>query len=294
MRKAFVQLHIAVLLAGFTGVLGRLITLNEVMIVWYRLLITAATVWILVLVGKQYQRISARTAMKIAGVGFISAAHWISFYASIKNSNISVGVVCLSAVGFFSSFLEPVLNKKRINYTEVWLGVLSILGIYLIFHFDTRYKVGIIYGVISSFLASLFTILLKMALRRTNSQTVITWQMTGGFVFTSIVLAFYLKLMPGERLIPTMSDTFWLFVLAWLCSVVAFQFSMSSLKKLSAFTVGLSYNLEPLYGVLMAFLIYKEGQELNIGFYLGVLLIGFTVIYHSVLLKRQQLQGIKK
>lgn len=269
----------AVLLAGFTGVLGRLITMNEGLLVWYRLLITGITLWLLMIFTQKLQ--------KISGIGFLSALHWIFFYASIKYANVSVGLVCLSAVGFFSALLEPLINRVKINITELIFGLLSILGIYLIFHLDTQYKPGIILGIISSFFASLFPILLKLAMNKTNMQTVLTWQMTGGFLALSCVMPFYLQVFPVAHWLPSLTDFLWLLVLSWLCSVVAFQFSMNALKRLSAFTVSLSYNLEPLYGIIMAFIIFKENKVLNSGFYLGLTVICFTLILHMMLLRKR-------
>jgi drug/metabolite transporter (DMT)-like permease len=286
MKKSFLQLHIAILLAGFTGVLGKLITLNEGLLVWYRLLIAGATLWILMTLAKKIQHVSPKQILRISGIGFLSALHWMFFYASIKYANVSVGLVCLSAVGFFSSILEPLINRVRINLTELVFGILSIFGIYLIFHFDTKYKTGIILGIISSFFAALFPILLKLVMRQINMQTVLTWQMTGGFLALSLVMPFYLKAFPVASIIPSLDDFLWLLVLAWLCSVVAFQFSMNALKKLSAFTVSLSYNLEPLYGILMAFIFFKENKALNQGFYLGLTVICLTLILHMFLLRR--------
>src|ERR1043165_3671735 len=140
MKKAFLQLHIAVFLAGFTGILGRLITLNEGMIVWYRLLITAITMWVLFGAMKKINRIPLADILKIGGVGFIAAMHWVTFYGSIKYSNVSVGLVCFSAIGFFTAILEPVILRKRFNWVEVLLSLVAIAGIALIFHFDPQYK----------------------------------------------------------------------------------------------------------------------------------------------------------
>lgn len=266
--------------------LGKLITLNEGLLVWYRLLITGATLWILMRLTQKMQSLSSKQILSISGIGVLSALHWVFFYASIKYANVSVGLVCLSAVGFFSSILEPLINRVRINLTEIVFGVLSIFGIYLIFHFDTQYKTGIILGIISSFFAALFPILLKLAMRQINMQTVLTWQMTGGFLALSLVMPFYLKAFPVVSIIPSLNDFLWLLVLAWLCSVVAFQFSMNALKKLSAFTVSLSYNLEPLYGILMAFIFFEENKTLNQGFYLGLTVICLTLILHMFLLRR--------
>lgn len=288
MKKAFLELHIAVLLAGFTGVLGRLITMNEGMLVWYRMLITAATLWVLMYFTKKLQRIPVKTALSISGIGFLAALHWMFFFASIKYSNVSVGLVCLSVVGFFSAILEPLINRVKINITELIFGLFSVLGIYLIFHFDTQYKTGIVLGIISSFFAALFPILLKLSMNRVNMQTVLTWEMTGGFIALSVIMPLYLHFFPVVTLLPSISDFWWLLVLSWLCSVVAFQFSLNALKKLSAFTVSLSYNLEPLYGIMMAFIIFKENKTLNNGFYSGLTVVCLTLILHMFLLRRNR------
>ncbi|GAB3425219.1 DMT family transporter [Niabella aquatica] len=287
MKKSFLQLHTAVLLAGFTGVLGGLITMNEGLIVWYRLLITAPTLWVLFYATRKLQRIPLKDILKICGVGFITALHWLFFYASIKYGNVSIGLVCLSVVSFFSSLLEPLINKVRIKPAELLFGLMNVLGIWLIFHFDTKYKTGILLGLISSFFAALFTIFLKLRMVRINMQTVLSWQMTGGFITLSLVMPFYLKAFPVASLVPSLSDFLWLLVLAWLCSVIAFQFSMSALKKLSAFTVNLSYSMEPVYGILMAFFLFKENQVLNKGFYIGTAVIFFTLVLHMAWMKRK-------
>lgn len=284
MRKSFIQLHIAVLLAGFTGVLGRLITLNEGLIVWYRLLITAATLWMLFFATKKLQKVPVKDVAQLFGIGFISALHWVFFYASIKYGNVSIALVCFSVISFFSSILEPLINRVKINRAELLFGLMNVLGIALIFHFDTQFKLGIGLGLVAAFLGALFPILLKIKMERINMQTVLTWQMTGGFITLSLVMPFYLKAFPVESLLPSVSDFLWLLVLAWVCSVVAFQFSMSALKKLSAFTVNLSYSMEPLYGILMAFVIYKENQVLNKGFYIGTAIIFSTLVLHMLML----------
>jgi drug/metabolite transporter (DMT)-like permease len=232
--------------------------------------------------------------LHLTGAGFISALHWVFFYASIKYGNVSIALVCFSVISFFSSILEPLINRVPINRTELVFGLMNVLGIWLIFHFDTTYKLGIALGLIAAFLGALFPILLKLKLGRINMQTVLTWQMTGGFLTLSLVMPFYLKAFPVESLIPSLSDFLWLLVLAWVCSVIAFQFSMNALKKLSAFTVNLSYSAEPVYGIIMAFLLFKENQVLNKGFYLGSVVILSTLVLHMLLLRRKAKEAARK
>jgi len=273
MKKAFLQLHFAVFLAGFTGVLGRLITLNEGWLVWYRLLISSVTMWILFSLSKKLQRISIKDILKLSGIGFLSALHWVSFYGSIKYANVSVALVCFSATGFFTALFEPFFSKKKINAIEVLLGLIVIAGIYVIFHFDPKYKTGIILGVTCAILLAIVMISIREFVHTINSQTILTYQLSGGFITLSLLMPFYFKAFPTSNVIPGLSDWIWLLVLSWFCSVLAFQFSVNALKRLSAFTVNLSFNLEPVYGILLAFFRYHEDRDLNWSFFVGVGLI---------------------
>jgi len=273
MKKAFLELHIAVFLAGFTGVLGRLITLNEGWLVWYRLLISSVTMWIVFALAKKLQRVSISDILKLSGIGFLSALHWVSFYGSIKYANVSVALVCFSATGFFTALFEPLFSRRRINIIEVLLGLIVIAGIYIIFHFDPKYKTGIILGVICAILLAIVMILIRAFVQKINSQTILTYQLSGGFIALSLFMPFYLKAFPTSYIIPGFSDWMWLLVLAWFCSVLAFQFSVNALQKLTAFTVNLSFNLEPVYGILLAFFVYHENNELNWSFFIGLGLI---------------------
>jgi drug/metabolite transporter (DMT)-like permease len=293
MRKAFLQLHIAVFLAGFTGILGRLITLNEGMIVWYRLLFTAITMWLLFGLRKKLQRIALADILKISGVGFIAAMHWVTFYGSIKYSNVSVALVCFSSIGFFTALFEPLILRKKMNWAELLLGVITISGIYIIFHFDTQYKTGIIIGIISAVLAALFPIFNREFLKKVNVETMLSWQQTGGLITLSVLLPFYLQRFPTESFLPGWENLGWLLFLSWFCSVIAFQFSSNALKRLSAFTVNLSYNLEPVYGILLAFMIYNENKYLSKWFYVGFAIIAAVLIIHIILLRKEEAK-IKK
>lgn len=284
MKKAFLQLHIAVFLAGFTGILGKLITLNEGMIVWYRLLLTAGTMWILFGLMRKLKKIPLMDILKITGVGFIAAMHWVTFYGSIKYSNVSVALVCFSAIGFFTALFEPLILRKKIKKVELLLGLVTLSGIYVIFHFDTQYKTGIIIGTISAVLASLFPIYNREFLKRINVETMLTWQQTGGLLVLSILLPFYLKKFPAESFIPSLKNLGWLLVLSWFCSVIAFQLSGNALKRLSAFTVNLTYNLEPVYGIILAFMVYKENQFLSKWFFVGFGIIAVALIIHVYIL----------
>ena len=302
MKKAFIQLHIAVLLAGLTGVLGRLISLNEGLLVWYRLLLTAPTLWALAALRKpgarrrqgdegparRTVRIDRRDMWRIFGIGGIAALHWVAFYGSIKYSNVSVGLLCFSAIGFFTALIEPLVLRHRLDVVELLLGLLVIVGIFFIFQVDPHFKTGILIGLLSALLGSLFPVLNKRILKRVSSENVTLYELTGGFLVLSLLMPFYLYLFPAPSLIPSRQDWIWLLVLAWACTVLAFNLSMSALQHISAFTVNLSYNLEPVYGILLAFLLFREDKYLNKGFYIGFCLILLSIILQTVRLRRKQ------
>ena len=287
MRKAFLQLHFAVFLAGFTGPLGRLIDLNEGLIVWWRLAISSVTMWILFSITGQLQKIKLNDILKLTAIGFLSAMHWVTFYGSIKYANISVALVCFSATGFFTAIFEPLIYRKKINLLEIFLGLIVIFGISIIFHFDPRYKTGIILGVTCAVLLAFVIVVLKQFVERINPQTILTYQLTGGWITLSLFMPFYMNLFPTGYIFPNLKDWMWLLILAWLCSVLAFQFSVTALKKLSAFTVNLSFNLEPVYGIILAFAIYGENHDLNWSFFIGLTLIALAVALQTFMLWRQ-------
>ena len=210
MKKVFFQLHIAVFLAGFTGILGRLITLNEGLLVWYRLLITAATMWILYSIGGKLKRISGNDMLKLTLLGFLVSMHWVAFYGSIKYANVSVALVCFSAVGFFTALAEPFILRKKINRIELLLGLLVMAGIYIIFQFDPRYKTGIILGVICALLLAINIIFLRLFLQRINPETVLTYQISGGLISLSALMPLYLSFFPTAQIIPDAGDWLWL------------------------------------------------------------------------------------
>jgi drug/metabolite transporter (DMT)-like permease len=281
MKKAFLQLHGAIFLAGFTGILGRLITLNEGLLVWYRMLFSTLGLLILMAFSGGIARPEKGRWLPIIGVGAIVALHWVFFYGSIKYANVSIALVCFSAVGFFTALLDPLMSGRKINIIEVTLGVMVMLGIYLIFHFDRQYQAGIIIGVISSLLAAVFTIFNKKLLQQHGTNTVTLYEMGGGWLVLTLLLPFYVYHFPADHYIPTLTDFTWLLFLSLLCTVLAFRLSLDALKKISPFTVNLSYNLEPVYGILLAFVVYQENKYLGKGFYIGFSIILLTVLLQS-------------
>ncbi|MEI8111860.1 MAG: DMT family transporter [Chitinophagia bacterium] len=277
MKKALTQLHIAVLLAGFTGILGALIQLNEIGLVWYRIAITVGTLLLAALVLKQSVRIAFAQGCKLMGIGSIIALHWVFFYGSIKLSNVSIGLICFASVGLFTSIFEPLINKTSFEPSEMLLGLMSLSGIYIIFHFDSRYQTGIIMGTLSSILAAIFSVLNKKMVSQTAPRLMQLYEMAGGLLVLSLLMPLYLHYFPAGNRIPTLMDIGWLLLLSWACTIWAMDLMLKSLQHISAFTQTLTLNLEPVYGIGMAWLFFKENEKLNNSFYLGFSLIALSV-----------------
>lgn len=280
LRKSFIQLHLSVLLAGFTGLFGKLITLNEATLTWYRLFFT--TVILIIFTG--FPKISWKKFLQIAGCGTMLGLHWILFYASIKASNVSIGVVCFASVGFFTSIFEPLIFHKRFSAAEMLLALITIAGLVCIFSFDSRYRLGIALGVVSAAVCSLYSITNKKASDGVKAKTMLLYQMAGGLIGVTVLIPLYLMVYPSSQpvmVIPTGANLWWLLCLAIFCTVGLYLLQILVLKRLSAFTVNLTYNLEPCYTILIAFIAFGEARELNASFYIGIAMVILSVLLQS-------------
>lgn len=292
-RQAFFRLHVSVLLAGFTGVLGKLIQISEGMLVWYRTGITALLFTALLLAFGRFERIGLRDFLKVGGVGVLLCLHWIFFYGSIKASNISIGVICFALIGFFTALLEPLVLHRRLSGRELLFSLLSLAGVALIFSFDTRYRLGIGLGVISSLLAALFTTVNKRVCAQYPTRLLLLYQMVGGFLFLSCFLPFYIHYFDITYIIPHASDLFWLLCLVVFCTIIMNFLQLQALHAISAFTVNLTYNLEPVYSIIIAIAFMGEARELGPSFYGGLSLILLSVALQtwSVAQQRHSVPG---
>ncbi|MCF8406305.1 MAG: DMT family transporter [Chitinophagaceae bacterium] len=295
-KKALLQLHVFVFLAGLTGSLGFLIKLNGLVLVFYRILITVIVLWILTLYRKNKKNYTLKTKLSLLGTGAIIALHWVCFYQSIKLANVSIALVCFSSTSLFSSFLEPLWKHAKIQFHEILIGSLSLLGILLIFHFDTQYRMGIIVGLFSALFAAIFSIINKKFTSHIDVQTIQSYEMTGGLVFL-LPLIFIYAFNTGFNpvgLLPTSMDWFWLSILAIACTVWSTHLMLSSLKYISAFTLNVTLNLEPVYGIILAFILFKEQKQLGLSFYAGIICIIVSVIIQMRrILKQHRIQQVK-
>jgi drug/metabolite transporter (DMT)-like permease len=279
-RKGFVQLHLSVLLAGFTGLFGRLITLNEVDIVWYRMLFTS----MILLVFTGLPKVGLRKFLQLCGCGALLGIHWILFYGSIKASNVSIGVICFSLIGFFTAVFEPLLFKKRFSWLELLFSLITVAGVLCIFSLDARYRYGIAIGIVSSAVCALYAICNKKVSEGIRSRTVLMYQMSGGLIAVSAIIPVYLFFFPSEQpvmVVPEGANLWFMLCHSLFCTVCMYLLQIQALKRLSAFTVNLTYNLEPCYTIILAFLIFGEGREINFSFYIGITLILLSVLLQT-------------
>ncbi|WP_293916178.1 MULTISPECIES: DMT family transporter [unclassified Sphingobacterium] len=282
MKKSYLVLHFAVILAGFTGIFGKLIAVNEGLLVWYRVLFSAIILWMILSLFKVSRHITTKEKFDIAKIGMFITMHWVFFYASIKYSNISVGVVCYCLTSFFTAVFDPLINRRKFNVNELLLSVLTLAGIALIFHFDSSYQLGIVLGIISSAFAALYTLFNERIVKKYDSRLINYYQMIGGTIGLGILMPLYLYIFPVETVLPDWRDIGYLLLLASFCTVGLYILFAESLKKIPAFTVNLSFNLEPVYAIILAFLFFDESKELNLFFYIGLLLVMTSVVLQTI------------
>ncbi len=272
-KKAIIQLHVAVFIAGFTAILGKWIQLHEAWLVIYRLFFSVIVIAGWITFQKQWKRVPLNELFKIAGVGFILALHWVTFYAAVKYGNASVAVVCIAAAGFFSAILEPLFYRVRLQWMDLALGFVSLVGIGILFNFHPQHRVGIAFGLFSAFGSALFPIFNKRLLVKTEPVLLTFYEFLGGGMLLLLLMPAYVLLFPATHYWPQLTDWLWLLLLVLVCTVWAFKLQLDALKQLSPFTVNLMYNLEPVYGVALAFFLLHEAHLFNPQFYIGLFLV---------------------
>ena len=281
--KTLFILHTAVFLAGWTGIFGRLISLGGLPLVWYRMMVSVVTLALILAVLGHLHRLSWKAFSKIAGCGGILALHWVAFSASIQASNVSVGVACIATSSFFTTLLDPLINRKRVSWVEVLISFIAISGVLLIFSLDVRYRLGIALGLLSAALYSLFSLLNINVAEETgeDSATMLLHEIIGGIILLSVLIPFYIRLYPEAEIAPQGRDILWLLLLGSVFTVLPFLFQLQALRTLSAFTVNLTYNLEPVYSIAFAALVFGEFREVGLFFRLGIILIVISVIIQT-------------
>jgi len=274
--RDYFKLHFIVFLFGFTAVLGKLISLPSVELVFYRTLLAALGMAVLMLIIKADFAVSKTDLLKIILTSIIVAIHWITFFASGKISNPSTSLVGFATCSFWAALFEPIAKRKKIQFLEVGLGLVVLIGLGIILAFDFKYPLGLFLGVISGITAALFTIINSKLVTRVSSHTITFYQMSGACLSILIFLPIYKSTFAngGElKLTPTSIDWVYIAIMAWACSVYAYSATIELTKKLSVFFIQLALNLEPVYGIILALLIFGQSEVMSLKFYLGTLII---------------------
>lgn len=283
--KDYLHLHFIVFIWGFTGVLGKLIQIPAMEMVFYRTLIAALGLGLLLKLRKRSFRMSSKRKLQMLGTGVIIGLHWIFFYASIKVSTVSVCLAGIATVTLWTSLLEPLMGKGKLKWFEVLLGIIVILGLYVIFKFEFNHLGGLILAIISAMLAALFSIINSRFAQHHGHYIITFYELTGAFFGTGLVIFgawLFFPEMHQVQLGGTGMDFFYLTILALVCTVYPFAVSVELMKRLTVFTINLTINLEPIYGIILAVLIFRDSEKMSPQFYLGTLIILSAVILHPV------------
>lgn len=289
-KDSFVRLHIAVLIAGGTGLFGRLVSVGELPLVSVRVALAAIILTVVLAAQHKLHRVPSAHMWKMMGCGVLLAVHWVLFYGSIKASNVSIGAVCVSLIGFFTAILEPLFGHSKPKWREILLSLVTVLGISLIFGLDPRYRLGIGIGFVSSFVCTLFSISSKRVQASTgeSSSTMLLYELFGGTVILLAAVSVYPSLFPDAQIIPSPKDWVYLLLLASVFTIVPFILQLQVLRRISAFTVNLTYNLEPVYTIFFAMILFGEATELTFSFWIGIALIVLSVALQAVYSSRRQ------
>jgi drug/metabolite transporter (DMT)-like permease len=278
----YLHLHFIVFIWGFTAVLGALISLEAIPLVWYRMLLATLIVFVFLKFRKENLKFSLKTLAGFGLAGIIIALHWLTFFGAIKASNVSVTLAVLSTGAFFASLLEPLLYGRKIILYEVLLGLIVIVGLYIIFDVEASYTLGIILALCSAFLSALFSVINGKYVLKHKASVISFYELMFGVLGISIYLAFSGK-FTAEFFTISAHDWIYLFILASACTAYAFIASIHVMKWISPYTVMLTINMEPVYGIILALIVLGDSENMSPQFYYGAVIILITVIANGII-----------
>ena len=281
--RDYLHLHFLVFIAGFTAILGKEITAGATAIVWYRMAIAAVLMFIYIKIIKLNIKVSKAAVIKFSVAGVIIALHWITFFESIKQSNVSIALAMFSSGAFFASFIEPIFFKRRVLVYEIGFGLIVILGVFLITSSELKYINGIILGLLSALFSTLFAVINGRFIEKYNSTVISFYEFISGVLFLSLFIHFSGIHFNESFFTLTQMDWVYIFILASVCTAYAFIGAVEVMRYISPFTVILTYNLEPIYGIILALLLFPETEQMSSQFYFGATLIIVIVLFDAIL-----------
>lgn len=291
LRQDFIRLHVIVILFGFTGILGKLISIPAVEMVFYRTLLAGLGMGVVMVFARRSAHVSTRDGIALVLTGGLVAIHWLAFFVSGRVANVSVSLVGFATASFWTALLEPAFTRTRVNWFELLLGVFVLAGLLIIFGSDFHYSVGLWIGIASGLTCAIFALINAKLVQRVEPFTITFYEMIGAAIAIACFFPAYQRYWaPGHQLHlqPTLADWLWILVLAWLCTVYAYSASVDLFKRISVFLFQLTLNLEPVYGILMALVIFGEAERMNTSFYVGAFVIFCAVVAYPFVKSRLQ------
>lgn len=284
----YLKLHFIVFLWGFSAILGKLVSIPAAEMVWYRSILATIGMGAVIYFTKGSFKVSRPDLVRLFGIGGVVALHWIAFFGSARVSNVSVSLVGFATNSLWAALLEPWFNRTRIKKYELLLGLIVIAGLYIIFSFDFQYKLGLMLGILAGFTSALFSVFNSKMVRRVSARSITFYEMIGVFAATGLFLPLF-QLSGADiqwPLLPTAMDLLYIAILAGACSVYAYTVAVELMKRISVFMIQLTLNLEPVYGIIMAVIIFGQQEKMNLNFYIGTLVILSAVITYPMVKKR--------
>ena len=281
--KDYLHLHVLVFIAGFTAILGKKITIGASEIVWYRMAIATILMFIYIKVIRLNIKVSKKAMLQFSGAGVIIALHWVTFFESIKQSNISIALAMFSSGAFFASFIEPIFFKRKVLAYEILFGLVVICGVFLITSSELKYINGIILGLLSALFSTVFAVINGRFIKRYNATVISFYEFISGVLFLTLFIYFSGVQFNAAFFTLSKMDWVFIFILASICTAYAFIGAVEVMRHISPYTVILSYNLEPVYGIILALIIFPESEKMSTQFYLGAALIVLIILLDAIL-----------
>lgn len=290
--KSYLHLHFLVFIAGFTAILGELISIDAIPLVWYRMLMASILMYIYIKIRKIKIDISKKAMFRFLVAGVIIALHWITFFGSIKAANVSIALTMFSTGAFFGSIIEPIIYKRQIIWYEIVFGVLVVIGVVIITQSEFEFLFGIILGIFSAFFGALFSVLNGKLLERHSASVISFYEFVGGVAAITVFIAFFGEGFSANFFKLSLSDFGYLSILASICTAYAFIAAVNLMKYLSPYTLILAYNLEPVYGIILALILFPNSEKMSNNFYLGAIIILLVVVMDGILKNSKVLKRI--
>lgn len=296
-RADYLKLHFIVFLWGFSAILGKLVSIPTMEMVLFRALLAMLGIGLVIVLRKGTFQVTARSFTYLILIGVIVALHWVSFFGSGRVANVSVSLVGFATNSLWTAILEPWMNRTRIKKFELVLGFIVLSGLYIIFSFDFQYKLGLTLGILAGLTSAVFSIFNSKMVRTIPAFTISFYEMMGCFLGLAVFLPVYKFIWaPGESILywPTLMDWFWIATLAGVCSVYAYTTAVELMKKISVFLIQLTLNLEPVYGIIMALIIFGSSEKMGTNFYVGTGIIMIAVLVYPFLRKRFDQRALQR